>query len=397
MTSRPQGRSLPQTWATPALPSDLRPLASRLPIYVEASPLLTKNLTGIGRFAARLVEALARLTPLRLFMTTAGEQVRSMSLSNALRSGQEIAVNEPDLPPADVDVRGWARRLLQRPLQRHEPRRASRCAALYTMLRPGERHYRKELCLLHDFTPLLMPKAHIRETRSQFGELFVRHAALCDVLVANSHSTKHDAGWLCAPPRDRVVVGYPGPTLCVGEHAHREPVPRSRDFILVVSTLEPRKNGRFLLEWFLQTRVLDAHTELWWVGPSGWLFNQAASCRRLSGRVKRIRFLGVVDDRRLCELYRRAAFSVYPSLYEGFGFPVLDSLRHGTPVLSSLNSSLQEFAGPGMYYFDAGDAQSLDAACRELLASWPVKVARQDLDQRFSWAALAQTIVALCA
>src|SRR5262249_26877817 len=83
------------------------------------------------------------------------------------------------------------------------------------------------------------------------------------------------------------------------------------------------------------------------------------------------RFLGMVPDARLCELYRRAAFTIYPSLYEGFGFPVLDALRHGTPVVSSFNSSLQEFAGPGGFYFDPCDPASLDAACRELLGQWP--------------------------
>jgi glycosyltransferase involved in cell wall biosynthesis len=380
-----------------ALPSTQHVSPERLPLYVEVSPLLTKNLTGIGRFAARLIEALARLTPLRLITTTPREQVRSMSLSNALRSGQEIDVSETDLPAADQDVRHWSRQLFYRPLRRHDAGLAKRCAVLYTMLRPFGRHFRRELCLLHDFTPVIMPSAHIRETREQFGSLFTRHAAFCDALVANSYSTKWDAGWLCGVPADQVVVGYPGPSLCVRAHASRTPVVRRKDVILVVSTLEPRKNCRFLFDWFLKTRVLDPNTELWWVGPTGWLFNPAACCRRFGARVKKIRFLGVISDGRLCELYRQAAFTIYPSLYEGFGFPVLDSLRHGAPVLSSLNSSLQEFAGPGVFYFDACDPSSLDDACCALMASWPITVDRDDLDGRFSWDALAQKVVSLCA
>jgi len=369
---------------------------NELPIYVEVSPLLTRHLTGIGRFAARLVEALARLRPLRLISTIQGDYVRSMKLSNALRCGQEIAVTGEDLPAADSDVGAWARQLFYRPLARHDVNQAKRCAILYTMLRPAERHFRRELCLLHDFTPLLMPQVHIPETREQFHELFGRNTGACDLLVANSQSTKSDAQWLCAPPREGIVVGYPGPTLCVREHAFPQNLPRRKDMILVVSTLEPRKNSRFLLEWFLNTRILDPNTELWWVGPSGLLFHLLQCCR-LSERVKKIRFLGMVPDRRLCKLYRQAAFTIYPSLYEGFGFPVLDALRHGIPVVSSFHSSLQEFAGPGVFYFDACDPESLDAACQEVMAAWPIQFERKELDARFSWDALAKKIVALSA
>jgi glycosyltransferase involved in cell wall biosynthesis len=397
MNLRPDGRTAPVPGTIDAPPPGPRTNHELAPLYVEVSPLLTKHLTGIGRFAARLIEALSRLTALRLFTITQGEQARLMSLSNALRCGQEIILPANGLPAADGDVGRWSRRLFHRPLHRHDAELAKRSAVLYTMLRPSMRHFRRELCLLHDFTPLIMPKAHVRATRDHFGDFFARDAALCDVLVANSRSTRADAGWLCAPPPEGVVVGYPGPTLCLREHAHCGPVERSKDFVLVVSTLEPRKNGRFLMQWFLETQALGPDTELWWVGPSGWLFNLATSCRGHRHRVKKIRFLGVVPDGRLCELYRRAAFTIYPSLYEGFGFPVLDSLRHGTPVLSSFNSSLQEFAGPGVFYFDACDPASLDEACRELLAAWPVRVERADLDQRFSWDALARKVLALCA
>src|SRR5207237_6361078 len=169
------------------------------------------------------------------------------------------------------------------------------------------------------------------------------------------------------------------------------------DVLLVVSTLEPRKNGPFLLHWFLNTRVLNDDTELWWVGPHGWLLDQRSSQRQHQGRGRTIRFLGVVSDGALCELYRQASFTVYPSLYEGFGFPVLDSLRHGAPVLSSFNSSLQEFAGPGVFYFDPCDPASLDEACRELLAQQPLTIQRNDLDERCSWDALARTVVSLAA
>src|SRR3989442_915138 len=141
------------------------------PLYVEVSPLLGKHLAGIGRFAARLIEALARQTTLRLVNTIQGDHARNMRLSKVLRCGQQSA-------------------------------------------------------------------------------------ALCDKLVANSYSTKADADWLCRVAPENIVVCYPGPTLCVHEHASPEPVARRGDVLLVVSTLEPRKNGPFLFHWFLNTPVL---------------------------------------------------------------------------------------------------------------------------------------------
>ena len=74
------------------------------PTYVEISPLLVRQMTGIGRFVARLVEALSRLTPLRLINTIQGEHADNMRLSNMLPCGQEIIVPRGSLPPADGDV-----------------------------------------------------------------------------------------------------------------------------------------------------------------------------------------------------------------------------------------------------------------------------------------------------
>jgi glycosyltransferase involved in cell wall biosynthesis len=182
----------------------------------------------------------------------------------------------------------------------------------------------------------------------------------------------------------------------VDRHAYAPPVPRSNKIVLVVATLEPRKNGRFLLNWFLHTAALEEDMELWWVGPNGWL-EQAGSERARQRGKRRVRFLGMVSDSTLCRLYRQAAFTVYPSLYEGFGFPVLDSLCHDTPVLCAYNSSLQEFAGPGVYYFDPCDSLSLDAAYQEFRRDWSRSIPQQGLRSRYSWDSLAETMLEMCA
>ena len=121
------------------------------------------------------------------------------------------------------------------------------------------------------------------------------------------------------------------------------------DYVLAVGTLEPRKNLDRTIE---AAKLIGAEVRI--VGASGW--------GRVVAHGANVTWLGRLDDRELARQYRGARCLAYPSLYEGFGFPVLDSLWHGTPVLCSYNSSLEEFTGPGVFHFDACYPFSLDAA-----------------------------------
>ena len=122
--------------------------------------------------------------------------------------------------------------------------------------------------------------------------------------------------------------------------------------------------------------------------PSGWLPALGEMPKGLQGRIE---FPGVVSDEELCRLYQEATFSIYPSLYEGFGLPVLDSLWHGCPVASSFHSSLMEFTTPGVFFFDPCDASTLDEACASLLsARHALPINRADLAHRFSWRSMAR-------
>src|SRR5581483_5388905 len=275
----------------------------RDPIFVEVGALATKHLTGIGRHVARLIRGLAQVAPLRLVSTMTGAQARRLRMPGALVCGQEMAVTHKDLPPMDPNLDGWVRQLMRRPRRRHDARLADRSGCVFPALRPAQRHFRREISILHDFTPLIIPWAHVAETHEHFNAFFARTLGLSDSAVAVSESTKADASWLGALPPERVVVGHPGPSLCEQRHAFPDPVTRRDNVMLVVATLEPRKNGRFLLEWFLNTSVLKPGMELWWVGPKGWL-GEAEAARNQNGiRADRhVRFLGMIPDRSLCRL-----------------------------------------------------------------------------------------------
>jgi glycosyltransferase involved in cell wall biosynthesis len=351
------------------------------PVYIDANPLSDRHLTGIGRYAARLALALAGLRPVRFFIR------------------DKIIVPPADLEwSQDQDLARWARRLMKGE-KRDLGTPPTGSIGVWPMLRPVERTFDHEVSILHDLTPSILPQTHKEVTRAHFQGLCSKAIASSDQAIAVSHSTAADASWLTAIDPDRITVAHSGPSLCVDRHVQPDRVTRRDDVGLIVSTLEPRKNPEFLFRWFHGSTELPSRAELWWVGSIGWLTARRNLKRfeRQPGSDRRIRFLGIVSDAQLCKLYQTAGWSIYPSLYEGFGFPVLDALRHGTPVLASLNSSLREFDSPGLYFFDPCDASTVDEAWRTLQGERPIEIPRGPIDRHYSWENVARTLLNACA
>jgi alpha-1,3-rhamnosyl/mannosyltransferase len=174
----------------------------------------------------------------------------------------------------------------------------------------------------------------------------------------------------------------------------RHALPES--FVLSVGTLEPRKNLERLIAAHasLPADLRTAHP-LVLVGPKGWEIDELL--RRLDADV---RVLGFVDDDDLAALYSLCTVFCYPSLYEGFGLPVLEALQAGAPTITSNVSSLPEVGGDAVRYVDPADTGTIAGALRELLESPSL---REDLAARgparaarFSWErTAAETITIL--
>lgn len=347
-------------------------------VFVEANPLADRHLTGIGRYTARIALALGRRGTVRFFS-----------------ADQELVLPADLSWDQDQDLARWGKRVWR---SRRRPLGTipADSFAIHGCLRPEARRFPFEISILHDFTPLILPHTHSERTRGLFQGFFAKTLLSSDAALAVSHSTKADAAWLCDMPQERIAVAHSGPSMCVQRHLHERPVRRCPSIGLAVSTLEPRKNALFLLDWFRNTKLLPRDAELWWAGPLGWLTSRRQLkpyLRNLGGR--RIRLLGVVPDARLCRLYQAAGWSVYPSLYEGFGFPVLDALRHGAPVLTSQNSALAEFTVPGVWFFDPCDLDTLDLAWAQFQQAQPVEILRAALDEHYNWDRVAQALINL--
>ncbi|CAN5474239.1 glycosyltransferase family 1 protein [soil metagenome] len=366
------------------------------PIYIDASALFDSHITGIGRFVARMIEAVGQTRPVILF-TTASRPSAAASEQGYLHWGAEIFISQRDmdaLDPIDVDVAEWAKKIVRLPRRKSDLEKMKQCAAVYPLLRPMFRAFRKEIGVFYDFTPQLLPWTHASTTIHHFGLLFGVAAQLHDAVIAISQSTSNDAKWLSSIDHDRIVTAYPGPSQCCKSHAHSVQI--REKIILVVSSIEPRKNASFLLKWFLETEAIEPGTELWWAGAKGWwASDEDAKHLESSGNQNNrpIRFLGPVSDSEICRLYQSAMLTIYPSLYEGFGFPVLDSLWHGTPVITSFNSSLAEFDGEGVFFCDPYAASTLDDAYRNFLRQRDsIEIPSEALGVKYRWENVAAIV-----
>ena len=142
---------------------------------------------------------------------------------------------------------------------------------LYCGVRDEVRRFEFEASILYDFCPLIVGWTFPDAAQWGFQKFYSEDLCESDVAIAISHSTKADAAWLSPMPADRIRVAYPGMSLCLGKHRHRGRVRRAPHIGLAVSTVEPRKNAAFLLEWFHSSKELPPDMELWWVGRMGWL------------------------------------------------------------------------------------------------------------------------------
>jgi len=161
----------------------------------------------------------------------------------------------------------------------------------------------------------------------------------------------------------QVNVTYPGLSMDT-THLDKDIYKKYKikpSYILSVGTLQPRKNFSLLIEAFAKycKTTKNSTTDLVIVGKKGWLYEEILKAPKQFGIEDRVKFLSFVPDADLPSLYKGAECFCLPSLYEGFGLPVLEAMAAGTQVVVSNSSSLPEIAGKAGIYIDSSDIDSI--------------------------------------
>ncbi|MFZ5624457.1 MAG: glycosyltransferase family 4 protein [Gemmatimonadota bacterium] len=351
-------------------------------IAVEAARLVKEH-RGIGRYVRNLLPALARLDPDLHFIIYS-------------RPG-DTATARHELDRLGLD----ATRTTTRPL--------SRLGRDAFDLFWSPWNYTKYLprtgpiaVTMHDVVPLLFPDRRWRRrlTQRKVERRFRDMAAAASVVLTNSHFTRREVERCLGVAADRIRVTLLGADdFAPGDAAAAASLVRGlgvvTPFVLYVGADEERKNlSRLVRAFALLRQRLHVDCCLVIAGPGESLRRSQIELLDETHVGGAVRYVGMVSDAELKALYRSATAFVFPSLYEGFGLPVLEAMASGTPVVTSNAASLPEVAGDAALYFDPLNVEELADQLARVLTDEQLRRTLVDrgLEQaaRFRWAETAE-------
>jgi glycosyltransferase involved in cell wall biosynthesis len=272
-------------------------------------------------------------------------------------------------------------------------------------------HPRKSVVTVHDLGYLYYPAAHTRFQNAYLRWSTRYSARMAARVLADSQATRDDLVRYYHIPREKIVVVYPGRDESLAPVADLAALSGVRarygltgPYFLHVGTLQPRKNLIRLLRAFASllgsgVEPLKSDLQLVITGKRGWLYNDLlAEIQKLGLAANgRVVLTGYVPDADLPALLSGALAFVFPSLYEGFGFPVIEAMSCGTPVVCSNASSLPEVAGEAALLVDPMDVASLAAALAQVATDAGLR--RELIERgfrqasRFSWRRSAHQVL----
>lgn len=257
-----------------------------------------------------------------------------------------------------------------------------------------------------DMSQFLYPSTMKRSQKMYWSWLFPFSLRQRERLITISANSQNDISRLLHIPSDNITVIPLAASPVFSETQPKQTLKRvTKDyalpdrFFLAVGTLEPRKNHVRLLEAY--ARVVGEYESappLVFAGRQGWLYEPVMQRIIELGLTERVSFTGFVTDTDLFSIYRLAVALLYPSIYEGFGLPILEAMASGCPVLTSNVSSMPEVAGNAAHYVDPLDVNSLTSGIRAMLdEKYRAELADRGYRRarQFSWKRTAQETLAI--
>lgn len=232
----------------------------------------------------------------------------------------------------------------------------------------------KKATVVHDLTYLRYPETVDRLIKNVQTKRMNIVKKESKIIFADSYSTKQDLVRLLKIEPEKIIVNYPGVEISPADDLIMSAVKSKyrlfRPFILTVGKIEPRKNIKRLIDAF--NKLKNTSHDLVIVGPSGWGELDIP-------KQNNIRLLGYVEEQELSALYQSCLFFIYPSLWEGFGYPVIEAMKLGVPVATSGSSSLTEIASAAALLFDPFSIDSIASSMHRLITD---KNLRQELETK---------------
>jgi glycosyltransferase involved in cell wall biosynthesis len=350
-------------------------------IVVDVTPLSLPR-TGIGNYLLGMVKGLAEAGPEHELVTFAVAGPRGSRRIRETFERLPVERRIYTIPPPSTSWRtAWSR--VGRPA-------VERLVGQLDVFHFSDWMYPRQrgglrTTTIYDLVPLHFPASVAPLTRRMHGRKYRNAARTCDLLFAISEFTADDAAGLLRVPRERIRVAYPGVGQRFTPEGERaEPAGSGVPYVLSVSTIEPRKNLATLLEAFALVRSRRPELELVVVGGEvRWAEIPLAG--------EGVRGLGFVSDEELAALYRGASIFVYPSLFEGFGIPIVEAMACGTAVVASAHPSLDEASGVAALRADPRSPEALAAAIEGALVEGESLVPKGlDHARRFTWRACGE-------
>jgi glycosyltransferase involved in cell wall biosynthesis len=241
----------------------------------------------------------------------------------------------------------------------------------------------KLVVTIHDLSFLLFPDLHTEENIRLLMQNLIFINSRPNKIICDSEQTKKDLIRFFHVPEEKIKVIYLGV-----DHIFSDPVSEEKrdiilakydliglNYILTVASIEPRKNFERIIKVFGEIIKNENHKDVILVcaGGAGWKNESIHQLVKEKGLEDKVRFLGYVEEAELPSIYNGAKFFMYPSLYEGFGLPVLEAMASKVPVLTSNVSSLPEVAGDAAMMVDPYSEKEIYDASIRLLKDEPLR------------------------
>lgn len=251
----------------------------------------------------------------------------------------------------------------------------------------------KTVVTIHDLGAEFLKEYHQFPQKLYLNKSTEFVAKFATHLIAVSQATKKDLIEKLGVPEERISVVYEGWDRDLFHRPDSSEITKVRrkyhldnDYLIFVGTIQPRKNLERLIEAFSKAKI---GLDLVLAGKPGWLSEPIYGAPKRFGAEDRVKFLGHVPNEDLSALYGGSRAMVFPSLYEGFGLPVLEAMACGTVVLTSQATSLPEVGGEAAYYVDPVDTESISNGIEEIVINTKLRdrLLAKGIKQiqKFSW------------